>query len=439
MFTSNVFNRARSPASQVDYEAQSRQSDVRSVRSQSPRENRVISNNQRPQSPYVNGKKAADYVAPHLSSNVVFYDHSYGYVNDMPNDRLLSPVQNDRFNRKKQVTYAEPQAQTPPKEKNNEPVRNQSAIQPRRLGSGDYEKEQYTKIGERRGSNRQEMTSPRNEETNKRAAGVSTRKNEEGNVRDDRSEASTIVSNLSSTAYLCPKCFNRHLGGDRKTQCMIERERDIANERKIASYNQRLQEDEDARRNKERARRVNEGKEIHDKLNQEYEAKLDYRRSPKKSEGGTTLSKIFENEEELRFRQSELGSFFRSTLKDQMRRNEYDREMEKFNNSKPYDTSLRVGEGYRNKYIESPQSVLATLKDQVEERAYLQAREKDLDRKEAQDRISYAQRQQEEVNKIMIIIVLTLNKGRQKKQRKELQHEKRIKRHLLQKSTRKTS
>jgi len=389
MFTTNVYNRARSPpVKEGNFEVQSRQSnaDVRSVRSQSPPSEHVFRGNQRPQSPYVNGKKNNGYVSPHLASNVVFYDHSYGYVNDLPNDRLLSPVQNDRYNRNK-VNYNNyqetPQVQTPPKEKNSEPVRNQ-LVQPRRLVSDDYsDKGQVTKVGERRQSYNQDLVSPKNAgETNKKAAGVPTsgryNRNEGGNVRDDRSEASTIVSALSSTNYLCPKCFNRHLGGDRKTQCMIERERDIENERKIASYNQRRQEEEDARKMQEKARRVYEGKEIHDRLNQEYEAKLENRRSPKKSDGGTTLSKIFENEEEVRLRQSELGSFFRSTLKDQIRRNEYDKEMEKINKSLPYDTSLRVGEGYRNKFIESPQSVLATLRNQVEEKAYLQQREKDV-------------------------------------------------------------
>mmetsp|Transcript_23255 Transcript_23255/g.20132 ORF Transcript_23255/g.20132 Transcript_23255/m.20132 type:complete len:230 (+) Transcript_23255:329-1018(+) len=48
-------------------------------------------------SPFKDGKRDPKYVNNSTLSNEVFYDHEYGYVNDLPNDRLLGPVKNDKF------------------------------------------------------------------------------------------------------------------------------------------------------------------------------------------------------------------------------------------------------------------------------------------------------------------------------------------------------
>jgi len=47
--------------------------------------------------PYEKGRKNEAFVNPSLVSSDVFYDYNYGYKNDLPNPRLLTPVRNDKF------------------------------------------------------------------------------------------------------------------------------------------------------------------------------------------------------------------------------------------------------------------------------------------------------------------------------------------------------
>ncbi len=48
-------------------------------------------------SPYVAGRRNTTFYNPNLLSSDVFYDHDYSYKNDLPNDRMLSSVKNDKF------------------------------------------------------------------------------------------------------------------------------------------------------------------------------------------------------------------------------------------------------------------------------------------------------------------------------------------------------
>jgi len=48
-------------------------------------------------SPYIGPKRNSKFVHPNITSHEAFYEFDYGYKNDLPNPRLLSPVKNDRF------------------------------------------------------------------------------------------------------------------------------------------------------------------------------------------------------------------------------------------------------------------------------------------------------------------------------------------------------
>lgn len=212
--------------------------------------------------------------------------------------------------------------------------------------------------------------------------------------REDRSETSA----LSSANYICPNCLNRHLSEDQRNLCRKQREEDIERERRLTENNNRIVKEEEAQERFNRSRRAEEGHELKDKLDREYNEKLEYRRSPKKDGSGSGFQRMFDRQENLVQRQKELNQAFGASLQDQMRHQSHQKYLEKERNSSPYSTSLHVGEGYHNRYLDGRSSNLASeLKDQVEDRAYQQRRERELEKRFAQERTEQEQREYEEV------------------------------------------
>jgi len=229
-----------------------------------------------------------------------------------------------------------------------------------------------------------------------KSSGANYRGNaEDYNMRDDRSEASTVISTLSSTGYVCPKCYNKHLAGSRNAMCSAMREQDRHHENKITDMHMKYLEEQEAQKRQEKAKRIQNTKEMQKKIDADYEARREQRRSPPK-EKDTSFKNLFDRQEEMRQKQQMLKQAFGTHIKEQIKRNENGKEKEKQANSQIYDTSLKVGNGYHNKYLDDPASVKRTLQNQVEEKLIKQNREKQLDKQAAQERHTQAMQQHQE-------------------------------------------
>jgi len=214
-------------------------------------------------------------------------------------------------------------------------------------------------------------------------------------VRDDVSEASTVMSTLSSTGYLCPKCLNKHMAGNKRAMCTFERDLDKEHEAKISNMHRKLFEEQEAKKRLERAKRLDDAQEMKKLLDERHDARREQRRSPPK-ERDTSLGKVFDRQEEMRQKQLVLKQVFGTHLKDQIRAKEDEKEREKQANSRMHDTSLRIGGGYFNKYLDDPSTVRAVIQNQVEEKFMNQARERESEKRTAQDRHEQALQQQQE-------------------------------------------
>ena len=362
-------------------------------------------------SPYVAGKKNNTFVNPNLVSSNVFYDHSYGYKGDLPNDRLLSPVRNDRYSKQRQNegnTNNEDRAPlTPPKARrvdvSEDRFTRAQGLGPRRLETTDdypSRKAQQRSVdsrlprekGEPRknsGINIQDDQFRRNSRTNypgleentqplRPAGGTRGDRNETYSIRDDRSEASTVVSTLSSDGYVCPKCLNRHMADGRRSGCMASKREDQERERRIHDMNKQLFEEESAKKRNERARRVEDSRNVKEKLDNEYNSRLESRRSPAREQTGNNLNNLFGKQDEMKERQKAVSEMFRSHLKDQIRNRDEDKERERKANSQVYNTSLNVGSDFHNRYLDDPDTVRYKLKEQIEEKNYKEQREKEV-------------------------------------------------------------
>ena len=402
--------------------------------------------------PFANGKRNPRFFHPSFTSNEVFYDHNYGYKNDMPNERLLTPVKNDRFAKQYNDGGRTPNRgditpgrggdrtpergdRTPPRNdylapptptRNNNfapatPTRNNNfapftptKYERQRLESTEdrfsrpYNNEEFTtpkrtafkdalepeerqprerKLSSISQNDQAPLTPVRNRdltpsqlkkpEETARFFGRAEKAPEADNIRDDRSEASTVISTLSSAGYVCPKCYNRHVADCKQARHEVERQQAKNSEKNLAVINRQSLQDEEEKKKQARARRVEETRELGDKLQQAYYDKQNQRRWPTK-EQTTTFDGIFNRQEDHKNIQKALGESFRVHLKDQMRYQEAEKEREKKNNAAPYNTSLPIGEGYHNKYLDSPENMRATLKDQVEEKLYNHRRQKEV-------------------------------------------------------------
>jgi len=404
--------------------------------------------------PFANGKRNPRFFHPSFTSNEVFYDHNYGYKNDMPNERLLTPVKNDRFGRKEyndgsrtpnrgdrtpnrgDITPGRHGDRTPerndylapptPTRNNNfapaTPTKNNNfapftptkyererlqATEDRFSRPQNYNDEFATpkrtairieepeerqprerKLSSVSQNDQAPLTPVRNNrdltptqlkkpEETARFFGRSQKAPEADNIKDDRSEASTVVSNLSSAGYVCPKCYNRHVSDCKFAKHEIERQNAKNSEKNLAVINRQSLQDEEEKKKQARARRVEETRELGDKLQQAYYDKQNQRRWPTK-EQTTTFDNIFNRQEDHKNIQKALGESFRVHLKDQMRYQEVEKEREREKKSMPYNTSLNIGEGYHNKYLDSPENMRASLKDQVEEKLYNHRRQKEV-------------------------------------------------------------
>lgn len=221
-----------------------------------------------------------------------------------------------------------------------------------------------------------------------------TRGNQDYDHRDDRSEASA----LSSANYICPNCLNRHLCDDQRNLCRKQREEDIQKERRITDYNKRIAKEEEENQRFSRSRRVDEGHDLKDKLDREYNDKLEYRRSPKKDGSGSGFEKMFDRQEDLVSRQKNMHHAYGASVQDQIRQHNHQQYLDKERNSSPYSTSLQIGEGYHNRYLDGRASNLGSeLKEQVEDRAYQQRKERELEKRFAQEKTQQEIRENEEV------------------------------------------
>jgi len=392
-------------------------------------------------SPYIEGKRNPNYQNPNMRSSQVFYEHNYGYKNDLPNDRLLVPVKNDRYrkdyegsrtpnrgdrtptrdrtpnyrditpNREERVplTPTRSQRQNAGEERftrsspyspqyhyeeeyapSYQPVRNmdfertqkqvETPIRHSRKNSAISETPQRNidfdyKVKEER----EPILRSRNERgAAGRPSGANLRRsNVEDSMRDDRSEASTVISTLSSAGYVCPKCLNRHMADQKHSRCTADRFVARESERRLATVNRQYLDEAEEKKKEARARRVEDSRLLQQQLQRAYLEKRDKRRWPEQ-ERVTTFDGIFNRQEEHNQLQKALGESFRVNLRDQIKYTEQEKEKEKRSNLKPYNTSLLVGEGYNNKFLESQQTVKATLKDQVEEKMYNRLREEEV-------------------------------------------------------------
>jgi len=437
--------------------------------------------------PSTNGKRNPRFFNPSFTSDNVFYDHNYGYKHDMPNERLLTPVKNDRFAKQYNDGSRTPNRgdRTPnrgdvtpgragdrtPERGDRTPTRNNLApTTPTRTNNFQFTPTKY----ERYEPNQERFSRTQNFEPQQRlyneesapkrtsmrdstpvreeifaGPGGHSRKNssisqnepapltpnrrkpeetarffgrserpgapelnhEADNIRDDRSEASTVISTLSSAGYVCPKCFNRHVSDCKQAKSDVEKQQARNSERNLAVLNRQFLQDEEEKKKQARARRVEETRDLKDKLNQDYLEKQNKKRWPTKEEV-TTFDGIFNRQEDHKQLQKALGESFRVHLKDQIRHQESEKEKERHNNSMPYGTSLPVGEGYRNKYLDSPENMRATLKDQVEEKLYNNRRQQEEDKRVAQRKNEEALRSLDDDNQF--------KKNKEMSQRQEL-------------------
>lgn len=294
-------------------------------------------------SPYVDGKKNAQYVHPSLTSNQVFYQ-SDDHKNKPADYKRPSTSANQESNR-----YAtEERYQT-------QDVRPVTSNQNARVDS--------------------RRNDDRNEEVDRYGSRAGARNEHHYYDRDDRSETST----LSSTGYLCPNCLNRHIHEDQRDLCRRQRDEDIDRERRLNDRNTRLTQEEQEQDQFYRNARMNESKGLKEKLDQDYYSRLENRRSPKK-EPGSAFDNIFQGQNDLIEKNRAKNQDFRSSLQDQIRQSSWKKSQQKEANLSPYETSLQIGEGYHNKYVEGASgNIKRTLKDQVEEKTQRQRGEREVD------------------------------------------------------------
>ena len=166
--------------------------------------------------------------------------------------------------------------------------------------------------------------------------------------------------------------------GVKNATCAVAREQEKEHENRITNMHMKYLEQQEAQKKLERAKRVQDTREVQKKLEADYEAKREQRRSPEKDQD-TSLKKVFDREEEMRQKQQMLKQVFGTHLKDQINARDNDKEREKRANAQPYDTTLRIGGNeYYNKYLDDPAAVRVTLQNQIEEKTIRQIREKEV-------------------------------------------------------------
>jgi len=127
-----------------------------------------------------------------------------------------------------------------------------------------------------------------------------------------------------------------------------------------------------------KSKRVAETKKLGEKIEESYQDRLENRRSPPRVPKETEFKKIFDGHDQRGHMRRVMSASFNNYLLDQMDDNAYAKRAQKEADSQFYNTSLQFFKRQYNKYLDDPETVLAVLQDQVEEKAYKKKFEKEV-------------------------------------------------------------
>jgi len=423
-------------------------------RQQSPQQNQSCYVHLPYSSPIVNGKKNNSFINPSLSSNEVFYDHDYGYVNDMPNDRLLSPVKHDKFGSSLQRSRASADEQ--PKESSRSSTRNElvqsrqnyffsrdakdnnrddvsesgQTSQRRRiqlrsadgLASQSYKQDHSSRQQELSNqsykqpelsnrSYRQELSNSRiliQEEKPQRINNDDARSTKSTKSQARLEEASERSTVSSKGDYRCPNCLNQQLCHAHKARSAYEKQRDRLEEVRVLNASKAKQEKEDIVKMLLKSKKAAETRKLGDKIEESYQQRLEDRRSPPRGPKETEFRKIFDAQDQRTHMRRVMSASFNNFLLDQIDDREYEKRAQRFEDTQFYNTSLQLGNNNYNKYLDDPETVLAILQDQVEDKAYQKKYEKESEVRMEQELLQrnlelqaeeYYRKQEEDLNR----------------------------------------
>jgi len=333
-------------------------------------------------SPYVAGRRNTTFYNPNLLSSDVFYDHDYSYKNDLPNDRMLSLVKNDRFSVERKPRNSLNQSAIFPSYQDEQPRRAMTPFLERRhsrpsaLDSEDVLSQSF-----------RESEGTRTPVPGIRGLSLGGYDSEkigkpERSAREAPlpivSEENERVRRGGAGEKFCYECINASLAEKKRCQRAHEKMKEketlamlIAAENKRAGMNQERQKMMNIIANKEER----EGKS--QKTLERYREM--YGRPVGPTDGGALMHSFYERHDEVakqrRYIEDDLKRDNLSLMaihKDRKEFERLDRLTSEFN-------SLQIhGNGYSNRKVESIGEIRKFIEGQIEEKKNRKALEKDV-------------------------------------------------------------
>jgi len=338
-------------------------------------------------SPYVAGRRNTTYYNPNLLSSDVFYDHDYSYKHDMPNDRMLSNVKNDRFSVERKPRNSLNQSAIFPSYQDEQPRRAMTpALDRRRPSEIDTDDILSTSSMRDYEENNRGTRTP---VPGIRGLSLGGGNDAERVVRPERSAREGPLPVVSEETEkigkggdkYCYECINASLAEKKRCQREHEKRKDkemleyvIASENKRGGMNQE----------REKMRNIIANKEAKEEKNQKTLERYRemYGRPVGPTDGGVLIHSFYERHDQKARERRAIEDDLKNTNLSLMAIHRDRRDFERLDRLTSEFNSLQIsGNGYSNKRLESRGEVTRFLEDQIQEKQMRKALEKDASRK----------------------------------------------------------